>query len=133
MTDAGTTDGERAVLATLDRWLQATMTADAETLDGILADGFTYTHATTAAIDTRDEWLESFRTGGRSYHVYAVEDLDFRTYPDVLVLTGRSHQEMGPAAERRELNARFTCLWAKEGDAWRLGYWQATRIPPPNP
>lgn len=133
MTTAGSTEDERTVLATLDRWRHATMAADAETLDGILAEGFTYMHATSAAIDTREQWLESFRTGGRSYHIYAVDEITFRTYEGVLVLTGRSHQEMGSADERRELNARFTCLWAKRDGEWKLEYWQATRIPPPNP
>lgn len=127
------TDDERSIIATVDRWRLATMSADADTLDGILAPGFTYMHATTAAIDTREQWLESFRTGGRSYHIYAVEELTFRHYPDLVAVTGRSHQEMGPEAERRELNARFTCLWSRQDSGWRLEYWQATRIPPPTP
>lgn len=124
------TGSEQEVRPILDRWLQATMSADADTLDSILADGFTYTHATTAGVDTREEWLESFRSGGRRYHTYEVADLDARPFPGVLVLAGRSHQEMGPDDARRELNARFTSLWVKQEPGWRLAYWQATRIPP---
>ena len=45
-------------------------------------------------------------------------------------MTGRAHQEMSPRGERIELNTRFTSVWVKHDDGWRLAAWQATRPTP---
>lgn len=129
MTNTPSGDAVGRVRENLDRWLQATMDADADTLDGMLADGYTYTHATTAAEDTREEWLESFRTGGRKYHIYAADDLRPRVFPGVVVMTGGAHQEMSPGGNWMELNTRFLSVWVEQDGDWKLAGWQATRLP----
>jgi ketosteroid isomerase-like protein len=121
-------DAERAVLAAAQRWLAATMSGDADALDQLLADGYTYTHATTGVADTREVWLESFRTGGRRYQVYEIADLSLRTFPGTVVMTGRAHQEMSPRGEQVELNTSFTSVWVEQAGGWRLAAWQATRF-----
>ena len=127
-----TTDATREVRAACQRWLDATMTADAATLDTLLTPDYTYTHATTAGVDEREVWLESFRTGGRIYQIYAIADEHYRVYPGVVVLSGSAHQEMSPRGVPMELNTRFTSVWVQGTDgAWRCSAWQATRIVPP--
>lgn len=125
------TDVTRAVRAAAQRWLEATMSADAAALDGLVTADYTYTHATSARLDAREEWLESFRTGGRKYHVYAVADEVYRVYPDVVLLQGSAHQEMGDPDNRRELNTRFLSAWVNGGGAWKCAAWQATEIKQP--
>ena len=132
MTNAvATTEAERAVLTAIDQWLKGTMTADAEALDRVLAPDYTYTHASSAAVDSRDVWLESFRTGGRRYQVYAIHDVRLRSYPGVVVLSGKAHQEMNPNGEQRELNTAFQSVWVPIDGEWRVVAWQATRLAEP--
>lgn len=121
---------QQAVRAAAQRWLDATMKADADALDALLTPDYTYTH-TSAGVDEREAWLESFRSGGRIYHPYEIFEERYRTVGDVVILNGRSHQEMGPPDAWRELNARFTSVWVQMDGVWKLAVWQATRIPDP--
>ncbi len=60
MTDAR----EDAVRAATQRWLDATVAADTQALDGMLEPSYTFTHATTSVMDSREEWLEFCARGG---------------------------------------------------------------------
>ena len=62
-TDSSHAETEREVLAAVQRWLVGTMSGDADALDRLLAPEYTYTHASNARVDSRADWLESFRTG----------------------------------------------------------------------
>ncbi len=127
-----TTNVKHDVRAAVQRWLDATMTADADALDALLTPDYTYTHATSARVDEREVWLESFRTGGRIYKGYAIADERYLIYGNVVVLSGSSHQEMSPRGEPVELNTHFISVWLQGADgAWRCSAWQATRIVPP--
>ncbi len=125
------TEAEREVLAAVQRWLVGTMSGDADALDRLLAPEYTYTHASNARVDSRADWLESFRTGGRRYIVYELPEVEFRTYPGVLVLSGRAHQEMNPRGEVTHLDTRFTSVWVESSGEWRCSAWQATRLADP--
>src|SRR5438093_7740456 len=125
------TDVERDVLEAAQRWLAATMSGDAAALDLLLTDKYTYTHATSGAVDSRDVWLESFRSGRRRYQVYEIADVSLMQFPGVVVMTGRAHQEMNPRGEQIELNTRFTSVWVEQNGDWRVAVWQATRIADP--
>ena len=125
------TDVERDVLAAAQRWLAATMSGDAAALDLLLTDSYTYTHATSGAVDSRDVWLESFRSGRRRYQVYEIAEVSLMKFPSVVVMTGRAHQEMNPRGEQIELNTRFTSVWVEQNGDWRVAVWQATRIADP--
>jgi ketosteroid isomerase-like protein len=130
-TEHEAAESRRAVQAAAQRWCAGTMSADADALHRVLAPDYTYTHASNAKVDSRDEWLESFRTGGRRYQVYALMELGFRTYPGVVVMNGRAHQEMNPRGEPTELNTRFLSVWAALDGEWKCSAWQATRIVEP--
>src|SRR5437763_904034 len=85
---------------------------------GLLTDKYTYTHATSGAVDSRDVWLESFRSGRRRYQVYEIADVSLMQFPGVVVMTGRAHQEMNPRGEQIELNTRFTSVWVEQNGDW---------------
>ena len=85
---------EEAVRAATQRWLDATVRADTEALDKMLEPSYTFTHATTAIKDSREEWLESFRNGTRRYTLWEISDVAVDLYPGFAVMTGRGHQEV---------------------------------------
>jgi len=130
-TGSVTTQAEREVLAAADQWLNGTMSGDADALDRLLAPDYTYTHASSGAVDTREVWLDSFRSGRRRYQVYAIHDVLLRSYPGVVVLSGRAHQEMNPRGEQIELNTAFLSVWVQLDGDWRVVAWQATRLAEP--
>jgi hypothetical protein len=112
------------------RVVETKLRGDAATIDPMLTADFTYTHATTAIADSREQWLDIFRTANRRYRAYDVRDLSCRMYPGTAIVFGTGHQEIiRPSGEEIELNTTFTCVWVQvEGD-WQLACWQATRIP----
>lgn len=126
-----TTQAEPEVLAAIERWLAGTMSGDADALDHVLAPDYTYTHASSAAIDTREVWMESFPTGGRRYQVYAIHNVTLRSYPGVIVLSRRAHQEMNPRGEQIELNTALLSVGLPIDGEWPVVASQATRLAPP--
>ena len=122
-------DREQAVRAATQHWLDATVRADADALEGMLEPGYTFTHATTAMTDTREEWLESFRSGRRRYRSWEVSDLTVRLFDGTAIMTGRGHQEVVREDGIFNLHTSFTNVWVEQDGQWRLAVWQATLVP----
>jgi hypothetical protein len=120
---------EEAVRAATRRWLDATVSADAAALDGMLEPTYTFTHATTAVMDTREEWLESFRSGRRRYKSWQIFDVSVRLFDCAAVMTGRGHQEVVRSDGLFDLHTTFTNVWIERNGGWRLAVWQATLVP----
>ena len=126
MTDK---DREDAIRAVTQRWLDATVAADADALDELLEDGYTFTHATTAITDTREEWLESFRSGRRRYRTWTISDVTLNLYDSAAVMIGHGYQEIVRPDSLFELRTSFMNTWIERGGKWRLAAWQATLVP----
>jgi hypothetical protein len=120
---------EEAVRAVTQVWLDATVRADTETLDGLLEEGYTFTHATTAITDTREEWLESFRSGRRRYKLWEISDVSVRLFSGLAIMTGRGHQEIVREDGLFDLRTSFTNVWLERDGRWILAVWQATLVP----
>lgn len=121
-------EGTREVEAAARALLVATTVPDADAIEAMLAPGYTYAHASNARVDSRQEWVESFHSGGQRYHVYDIFDLAFLDYDEVVVIRGRAHQEMSPRGERIALHTRFTSVWVRRDGRWLAVAWHATRI-----
>jgi len=120
---------EAAVRAATQRWLDATVRADADALDAMLEPGYTFTHATTAITDTREEWLESFRSGRRRYKTWEISDVSVSLYPGAAVMIGHGHQEIVREDGLFDLRTSFMNTWIEHDGEWRLAAWQATLVP----
>jgi ketosteroid isomerase-like protein len=126
--DAATADAEREVIAAARRLLGATVDVDVATLETHLTPDYTYTHASSGVADSRDAWLESFRSGSRRYQAYDIRDLVVQVLDGVAILAGHAHQEMNPRGEPTELNTRFLSVWVRREGVWQCAAWQATRL-----
>jgi len=121
---------EQAVRALTQQWLDATVRADADTLDAMLEPGYTFTHATTAITDTREEWLDSFRSGRRRYKLWEVSDVTVQLFPGTAIVHGRGHQDIPRDDGIFDLRTSFTSVWIEhDGGDWKLAVWQATLVP----
>ena len=121
---------EQVIRDLTQKWLDATVRGDADALDPMLEDGYTFTHATTAITDTREEWLESFRSGARRYRSWVVSDQTVRFFGGTAVCHGLGRQEIiRPNDEIFVLNTSFANVWVEQDGAWLLAIWQATMVP----
>ncbi len=123
-------DREQAVQNATKLWLDATERADADYLDSVLTDGYTFTHATTAITDTREEWLESFRSGRRRYKSWTISDTTVRCFDSAAIMTGRGRQEIvREGGVIFVLNTAFTNVWIAQSGGWKCAVWHATLVP----
>ena len=123
-------DRELAVRTATQSWLDATVRADADYLDGVLTNGYTFTHATTAITDTREEWLESFRSGRRRYKSWVISDTTVRFFGATAIMTGRGRQEIiREGGVIFVLNTAFTNVWIEQDSGWKCAVWHATLVP----
>ena len=125
MTDAR----EDAVRAATQRWLDATVVADTRALDGMLEPTYTFTHATTSVMDSREVWLDFLSSGRRRYKSWTVSDLSVRLFDCAAVTTGRGRQEIVRDDGLIELLTTFTNVWIERPEGWKLAVWQATVRP----
>jgi ketosteroid isomerase-like protein len=120
---------EDAVRAATQRWLDATVRADVDALEGMLEPTYTFTHATTAVMDTREEWLDYLRSGRRRYKSWQIFDVSVRLFDRAAVMTGRGHQEIVRDDGVIDLRTSFTNVWIEHDGRWLLAVWQATLVP----
>ena len=128
---------EQAVRQVTQQWLRATVEANTKVLDELLEKGYTFTHATTAITDTREEWLESLRSRRRRYKSWEIFDVSVRLFRGAAIMSGRGRQEIFRPDEYSAfrpdeiflLNTSFTNVWVEQDGRWLLAVWQATLEP----
>ena len=123
-----TTDTIREVTTASDAWLAALVTGDADVLDRLTTPDFTYVHS-SATLDTREFFLDAFRSGRRKYTHYSVDGVDVRTYPGTVVMGGLAHIRLNPRGEETKIETRFISVWVEQAGAWKMAAWHSTRIP----
>jgi ketosteroid isomerase-like protein len=127
-TLARAADAEKAVLAAEDRRFAATVAADIPTLDRMLTDDMTYTHA-TAAVDTKAELLAKLGDGTSDYKSNVPEERTVRLYGDAAAVAGVAHVLVHAGGRDVDVRLRYTELYVKQDGAWRLALWHSTRVP----
>lgn len=105
------------------RRFQAMVAADTAALDQLLDDDMVYTHS-AGNVDTKASLVESITTR-RQYARIEPSQQEFRLFGDTAVATGQVRIELNGG---RILNLRFTDVWVKRGDAWKMVAWQSTPL-----
>ena len=103
-------DGER---------IQAQVGADAAALDRIYADDFIGV-GPSGTVRTKKQVISDFTSGTLKFQSITTDEVQVRVYENTAVETGLSTmngQDKGKAVPR---NTRFTRVWVKQQDYWRL-------------
>ena len=103
-------DGER---------IQAQIGADAAALDRIYADDFIGV-GPSGTVRTKKQVILDFTSGTLKFQSITTDEVQVRVYENTAVETGLSTmdgQDNGKAVPR---NTRFTRVWVKQQDFWRL-------------
>jgi ketosteroid isomerase-like protein len=105
-----------ALLARFD----AALRADVAALDTLLADDLEYC-GVSATCSTKDQYLESVRSGTRKFRSLAPKIERVRLFADSAVLTGKVYAVSIGDGTERHVDAYFLVVLA-----WRDGRWQMT-------
>jgi ketosteroid isomerase-like protein len=127
-TVARAADAEKAVLAAEDQRFAATVAADIPTLDRMLTDDMTYTHA-SAAVDTKAQLLAKLGDGTYDYKSITPEERTVRLYGDAAAVAGIAHVLVRAGGRDIDVRLRYTELYVKQDGGWRLALWHSTRVP----
>ncbi len=80
-------------------------------------------------VSDRAEILEGLRRGTVKFSSYSMDDLRFRVEDGWGVVIGRASGEgVNPGGEVFSGDNRFTSVWIKSVEGWKLVAWQATPI-----
>lgn len=108
--------------------VQAMIHADSLTLARVLADDLTYTH-TNGRVDTKAQLIASLISGRLTYEAIDYEQSQLRNYGAAAVNTGLVTMQVKAGEQRLQFQARFTCVYVRQGGHWQMAAWQSTRLP----
>lgn len=119
MTDAST------ILKLDQARRDAMIRADTDALADIYADDVQYMHA-NFQLDDKATMLTEIGAGRPDYQTIECTDELVRFYGDVAVLTGVAAMRVAVPEGTMDLRNRYTVVWAREGDAWKVVNCQST-------
>ncbi|MDF3311898.1 nuclear transport factor 2 family protein [Rhodococcus sp. T2V] len=116
----------------LDHKRREAMTApNVDALSDLLAENVVWIHA-TARVDTKAGLLEAIGSGSTKYLSIDVQDETVKEIGGVVLIGGIAHIKAEIKNEVRDLQNRFTIIWAPQPDgAWRVVNWQSTTVRKP--
>ena len=111
------------------RWNEARAHADVATLDRLLADGWTVTHA-NGTTDSKATYLADLKSGARTFSgAVSVEDFAVRLYGDTAVASGTSKSTVTLNGQAQGGLLHFTRVYVKRGGEWKMIVSHATQRP----
>ena len=109
------------------RWNEARAHADIATLDRILADDWTVTHA-NGTTDTKARYLADLRSGARKFTGgVTVSDFVVRVYGDTAIAAGSSDSTVTLDGQAQGGKLHFTRVYVKRNGEWKMVVTQATQ------
>jgi hypothetical protein len=111
-----------------DERCRAMTSADLAALDRLLSDDLIWTHS-SAKVDSKKRLLAKIESGESQYLSMRREDEKYVVSADAAVASGVVIQEVRLGGVERSLRSRYTNVWFREGDVWRVVAWQSTAVP----
>jgi uncharacterized protein (TIGR02246 family) len=108
----------------------AMMSADVSRLSDLFADDMVWIHASAKA-DGKKGVLNTIESGKTKYLEINCTDQSVRFYGDVALVGGIANMKLEIGGEIRNLENRFTIIWANENESWRVVNWQSTSVRKP--
>ena len=130
-TDQDLRTADVALRTADDARVAAMIAADSGKLAAIFSDDLHYAHA-SGAVDTKSSLTDTLTSGRTKYLHLDYEERTF-TYPspNIALMTGRVHAQVGNATGGMDSILGFLAVWRQENGQWRFLAWQSCKIPPP--
>jgi ketosteroid isomerase-like protein len=108
-----------------DERCRAMTSADLAALDRLLSDDLIWTHS-SGNVDSKKELLAKIESGESQYLAMRREDERYVISDDAAVASGVVIQAVRLGGVERSLRSRYTNVWFREGEDWRVVAWQST-------
>jgi hypothetical protein len=119
--------GQNEILQREQQRVAALAAGKLDEVAAMLSPTLTYTHS-SAAIDNKEGFLQSLRSGQVVYKALKHSDLQVRfPTPDVAILNGLSEVDVVIGGKPQHIPLRFTIVYVKTGGQWLMEVWQSTR------
>jgi Domain of unknown function (DUF4440) len=110
-----------------DERCRAMTNADVAALDRLVSDKLIWTHS-SGHVDSKQALLAKIESGASQYLSICREDEKYVISAAAAVASGIVVQEVRLGGVERSLRSRYTNVWFREGDAWRVVAWQSTAV-----
>ena len=124
---ADPTSAVEQVLRAEREWLLAHLRLDVQALDRLMAPEYIQIDAGGRAV-SKEQVLESFRSGGRGWDEAHSDDHDVRIYGNTVVVIGRWRARGINAGQPFDYAARYVSVWVKSDGEWLMVSDQSTPI-----
>ncbi len=115
------------VLRAEREWLLAHLRLDLQALDRLMAPEYSQIDD-RGRIVSKEQVLESFRSGGRGWEEAHSDEHDVRIYGDTAVVIGRWRARGINAGQPFDYAARYVSVWVESDGKWRMVSDQSTPI-----
>lgn len=119
---------EQDILNLEQQWVTALLQGDADTLEKMYADGIVYTH-TNADMDTKASYLAKIRSGDLTYQSLDRTDITVQIFGTTAIAACRWMAKSVAGGIHYQIDARYTHVYARINDEWKMVAHQSTRIP----
>jgi uncharacterized protein (TIGR02246 family) len=126
---AGAGEVDQAVLAAQDQRIRLLIAGDLAKLGAAMTEDLTWTHS-NAVVETKAEFLDAIKTGKYKYKAMSFDERRVRLHGDATaIVSGTTRVQVETGGRDIEVKLRFTELYVKAKDAWKMALWQSTRVP----
>ena len=122
---------ESGVRATELVFFTALLKADAEELEGVLADDFLLIDVMSGSEVTKPDILALVGSGQLKFDAIEPADTRVRLYGTTAIVTGRTRMSMRFEETPFTVSSRYTHVYVQQQGVWRLVTAQGTQITPP--
>lgn len=120
---------EQQILKALEQRTEAQIHGDFPTLERLMADECTYTHASSQT-QSKAEFIGDLKSGKRVYKALKNTDLHVLVYGHTAVLTGRNSLSAVNDGKNTEVSTKFLEVYEKRHGQWQMVAHQSTRLAP---
>ena len=110
-----------------NRLVKAWIDGDRKTVDSILASDWSVIDLTGRVL-TKAQVMQEFGSGDRRIESGSVDDLNFRMFGEITVVTGRSVLTGTYQGKRASVVQRFTDVFARRDGRWQAVASQGTEV-----
>jgi ketosteroid isomerase-like protein len=115
---------EKAVLAAHEQRQAATLAGDADKVESMMTDDFTFTHP-NGLVESKAQFLDALETGKLKYKTLKDQERQVRIHGDTGIVSGTVHIVVDASGTVFNVRVVFTELWVKKGDTWKMVLWHA--------
>ncbi|GAA4397577.1 hypothetical protein GCM10023187_07200 [Nibrella viscosa] len=118
---------EQAVRDAEQKRFSAQVTNNFAVLEQVLDNDLTYTHS-SGNTDSKQTFIQSLKDGKTKYEAIDVQEQTVRVYGNTAIINGLAAVKVTSNNETRTMNLRYTDVYLKRGNDWKLVAWQSLRV-----